>query len=251
MDMAWVHLTGSDPSPPHRVLPLGEPSIAVHRKRNLEGVVESFDIVVCAQYSRAQWHMATPNEDLISYRLMPEIAAHSVGIDPRDHCDTAPARLPPHLMIHFDRTKRCALSGSVEEVARALASDILSFAENHSANAHCEALAAQHLRACNGAVSISDIAAMLNVSERHLRRRFADVMGISPKAYARRLRLSAAAMAADRCDDPDWADIAAKTGFHDQAHLINEYRDLTGLTPVESFRERNLMSDFSKTALTG
>ncbi len=31
---------------------------------------------------------------------------------------------------------------------------------------------------------------------------------------------------------PDWANVAASSGYYDQAHLIAEFRDLVGLTPT-------------------
>jgi AraC-like DNA-binding protein len=40
-------------------------------------------------------------------------------------------------------------------------------------------------------------------------------------------------MAATSCD---WARIAADAGYHDQAHLIADFRQLIGLTPGAFFR---------------
>jgi AraC-like DNA-binding protein len=36
----------------------------------------------------------------------------------------------------------------------------------------------------------------------------------------------------------DWAEVAAEYGYTDQAHLIHDFRDLTGITPT-AFRPRS------------
>ena len=33
-------------------------------------------------------------------------------------------------------------------------------------------------------------------------------------------------------DATEWAEVATRHGFFDQAHLINDFRDLTGVTPA-------------------
>lgn len=70
------------------------------------------------------------------------------------------------------------------------------------------------------------------MTTRSLARRFAALVGLSPKRFARvrrcqrLLRVAAGAGAA-----PDWARLAAECGYHDQAHLIHEFRELAGSTP--------------------
>jgi transcriptional regulator GlxA family with amidase domain len=88
----------------------------------------------------------------------------------------------------------------------------------------------------------------LNVSDRHLRRAFRDAVGCGPKTYARRARLSAAAIAADALDNPDWAAIAAEAGYHDQQHMIGEFTELVGLSPARAHAERKAQSVFSNTS---
>lgn len=83
-----------------------------------------------------------------------------------------------------------------------------------------------------GTARIADIAAELDWSRKHLARRFAAEVGHRPKAVARIMRVTHA-MDIGLAARPDWADIAVAAGFSDQAHMIREFRDLTGYTPGE------------------
>ena len=73
---------------------------------------------------------------------------------------------------------------------------------------------------------VSDLAAEVDVSERHFRRVFTAVTGLSPKAYQRieRFRLTFHALS-----DPAGADGLPE--FYDQAHMINDFRSFTGYAP--------------------
>ncbi len=69
----------------------------------------------------------------------------------------------------------------------------------------------------------------LGVSERQLRRRFADAVGYGPKTLARVLRFQRFLALAPG----DLASLAFAAGYADQAHLTRECRRLAGRTPLE------------------
>ncbi|HUB07167.1 MAG TPA: helix-turn-helix domain-containing protein [Myxococcales bacterium] len=78
---------------------------------------------------------------------------------------------------------------------------------------------------------VSRVAAGLRVSERHLRRVFREALGLGPKTFARLARFRRALDAAREDDGAGWASIAAAAGYYDQAHLIAEFRAISGATP--------------------
>jgi transcriptional regulator GlxA family with amidase domain len=81
--------------------------------------------------------------------------------------------------------------------------------------------------------SVTDLAPALAVSERQLRRRFDQAVGYGPKTMQRILRFRRALgqlAAAPR--STDLADLAARTGYADQAHLTRETTRLAGLPPA-------------------
>jgi AraC-like DNA-binding protein len=89
----------------------------------------------------------------------------------------------------------------------------------------------------DSSVSVSDLAIRLDVSERHLSRRFLASFGTSPKRFARIARFGAAVRTGRRIG---WAETAAACGFSDQAHMVNEFSTMAGMAPNTLFRATSL-----------
>lgn len=85
--------------------------------------------------------------------------------------------------------------------------------------------------------NVSVVAHQLGISERHLRRMFHDTVGLSPKSYAKLVRFHRALEQARAHEAPNWATIAASAGYYDQAHLISDFRAITGATPRALMKE--------------
>jgi hypothetical protein len=77
---------------------------------------------------------------------------------------------------------------------------------------------------------------VVGLSERQLRRRFQVAVGLSPKAYARVVRLHRAMALARAAGVPDWAEIAVRAGYYDQPHLLAEFRRAVGMSCVRFFQ---------------
>ena len=78
---------------------------------------------------------------------------------------------------------------------------------------------------------VRDAAARLGVSERRMEQLFREHVGLSPKTWHRLARFHACVRLLRQPHPPAWAELAAAAGFHDQAHLVNEFRAICGLTP--------------------
>ncbi|MGW6539124.1 helix-turn-helix domain-containing protein [Streptomyces sp. NPDC055051] len=90
----------------------------------------------------------------------------------------------------------------------------------------------RRLVAARGRVQVGAVAAELGWSRRHLTERFRGEVGLSPKTFARVLRFEHAHELAAVGDPLPWGDVAARTGYADQAHLVREWREFTGRTPT-------------------
>lgn len=95
----------------------------------------------------------------------------------------------------------------------------------------------QQLCATHGRVPVGGLAAELGWSRKRLVERFREQIGLPPKAVAQLLRFEHARELGERPDRPSWAEIAFECGYYDQSHLINDFRAVTGRTPVTFFQD--------------
>jgi AraC-like DNA-binding protein len=84
-----------------------------------------------------------------------------------------------------------------------------------------------------GAIPVAALADRLGWSRRHLSATLRRETGLRPKTLARVLRFERAFGLLDRAGQTGWAAVAAQCGYADQAHLIREFREFAGATPVE------------------
>ena len=100
---------------------------------------------------------------------------------------------------------------------------------------------------------VADLARLLEVGERRLRRRFAATVGYGPKTLQRVLRLQGLLALAGRSRGASLAALAAEAGYADQAHMSRELRLLTGRSPstlLEGSASTLELSDLFKTEAT-
>jgi AraC-like DNA-binding protein len=90
----------------------------------------------------------------------------------------------------------------------------------------------ERILASRGQVRVGDLAAEVGWSQRHLATRFGDSLGLSPKRMARLARFDHAKALLAGPGTRGLADVAARAGYYDQAHLTNDVREYSGLSPT-------------------
>ncbi|HEX7868348.1 MAG TPA: helix-turn-helix transcriptional regulator [Variovorax sp.] len=93
--------------------------------------------------------------------------------------------------------------------------------------------AARLIAASGGRRPLREVAAAVGIGERRLQQLFQAHVGLSPRAWSRLARLHDCLRALRLQPSPAWADVALDGGFYDQSHLVNEFRALCGVTPIE------------------
>ncbi|GAB3810207.1 hypothetical protein GCM10027605_47570 [Micromonospora zhanjiangensis] len=90
--------------------------------------------------------------------------------------------------------------------------------------------------------TVAEVEDRLGWTRRRLASRFGDRVGITPKRFARVRRfqrlLGAVTTDARHGLAPDWARLAAEHGYHDQAHMIHDFRAFAGFSPT-AYRPRS------------
>jgi AraC-like DNA-binding protein len=95
--------------------------------------------------------------------------------------------------------------------------------------------AIEALATVNGSADLEAAARQANLSQRQFRRRCLEESGLTPKHLCRVLRFRHACCIAGQVDRVNWSEIALEAEYFDQAHLIRDFRQFTGHTPMAVF----------------
>lgn len=224
VDSYWRFRLGADATEPatHLIVPDATTSLSVGVGRDAAS-----PLLMAGPARRAHVTQVYPGVTYAGVRLRPEAAALLLAVDGpflrgRLQPVSPPARPPPGLvdvLIDFARFGETAsLDGLLARLAEGLRPDA------------AVAQVAARLVADAGKGQIAALAQGAGISERHLRRRFFDATGMTPKEFAgvRRLR-EACILAVDQ--RRTWAEAAAATDYADQAHLSRNVREAFAQTP--------------------
>jgi AraC-like DNA-binding protein len=81
--------------------------------------------------------------------------------------------------------------------------------------------------------TVDELALRTGIGKRSLQRLFSEYVGASPKWVIRRYRLHEALERLQQGVEVNSAAMAADLGYFDQAHLINDFKSIVGMTPAQ------------------
>lgn len=87
----------------------------------------------------------------------------------------------------------------------------------------------------DGQCTVDDLAQAAGVSARQLDRLMLAHVGVTPKLFLRMLRFRKAIPLHEQ--QQSWANIAAECGYHDQSHLVREFKQFAGESPTVTTSE--------------
>ena len=94
----------------------------------------------------------------------------------------------------------------------------------------------------NGQISIHELSQQTRVNRRQLERKFAAVIGLSPKRLSKTIRLQAVFKMLLNKQYKNLTDLAYEGDYYDQAHFVKDFKELTGFTPKEFYKDNLKMS---------
>lgn len=87
-----------------------------------------------------------------------------------------------------------------------------------------------------GLMRVEQVTERSGLAMRTLQRLFNEYVGVGPKWVINRYRLHEAVERLEHGQPVDWADFAVALGYFDQAHVIRDFKAMTGRTPAQYAR---------------
>lgn len=116
---------------------------------------------------------------------------------------------------------------------------VLGLVKRQKKSSHLIDTAFKYMSRYNGYISLDMLAKEACLSTKQLERKYKERTGVNPKLYARINRFDKAFRFKNTYPHYDWLRIAIECGYHDYQHLVKEYKDFTGLTPVAFHQQEN------------
>jgi AraC-like DNA-binding protein len=205
----------------HRVPPDGCLDIVYDRSNGLRAI---------GTMTREQRFHFPKGAHLAGVRFRPGMAGRFLGVSPAELTDTSTPLedLWPRRARQLERQLDDARS--IQDAMRILlgslpAPDALTPLQQ----------AIESLSATNGNADLDVVARQANLSPRQFRRRCLEESGLTPKRLCRVLRFRHACRIAGEVDRLDWPAIALEAEYFDQSHLIRDFQEFTGHTPMAVF----------------
>jgi AraC-like DNA-binding protein len=125
---------------------------------------------------------------------------------------------------------------SAEEMAAAAAAYLMQHLPARDSNTERATALVEMILSDPAILSVEGLSRRTGQSVRSLQRIFREYVGASPKWVIRRFRLHELLERFHSGEEVDGAQLALELGYADQAHLINDFRKLAGVTPTEYLR---------------
>lgn len=116
-------------------------------------------------------------------------------------------------------------------------SKVSRFAACQDSKASIEHYIRKRIYETNGQVSIREISQETGYSECYVRRAFRTIHGISPKAFEQIVRFQNALDEMAHHKELGIFELAQKSGYFDQSHMVKEFHKFAGLTPEQYLQE--------------
>ncbi|MGB0034939.1 MAG: helix-turn-helix domain-containing protein [Candidatus Acidiferrales bacterium] len=221
----WCHRT-ADREPAHRVLPDGCMDIIFEKSPNKVGAAA---LRIVGAMTRAQSFVIPPQHVTFGVRFHPAMAARMLRVAGKEIVDG---------ILTLEDVWGAAVARRLHEQLEECTSPVEFIAQLENALGEPPApdpieKSVAWLVQSRGQVPVEELADAASLSPRQFRRVCFERAGLTPKHLARILRFHNAAMHAVAPRRNDWAQLALDCGYYDQAHFINEFREFTGVAPVE------------------
>lgn len=93
-------------------------------------------------------------------------------------------------------------------------------------------------------IGVNKLADSACLSRKQYERIFKEFVGISPKQFLKTVRFQYSLYLQQHQKAENMSDLAFQSGYYDQAHMTNEYKEFSGLSPKQYFSGCDAVSDY-------
>lgn len=136
------------------------------------------------------------------------------------------------------REQLCSVGEPIERF-RLLERALLKRLANHPGHHRAVRVGLSVLKRTHGRAKIGNIARALDLSQRRFSEVFAVEVGLTPKLFGRLQRFQHAIASSRNATKVDWGQLAVECGYFDQAHLIHEFVEFSGVSPGDYWQRQN------------
>ncbi|WP_368310740.1 helix-turn-helix domain-containing protein [Luteibacter sp. CQ10] len=215
----------------HVVLPDGRMDLILAFRSDDGGGLSRANVLIVGPARRWADVPVAIGDRFLGVRFRPGWGGPCLGVDPASLQDRALAGHEAEAVLGAD--------GGAIHAARtpsALMTALSDIAHRRAASAHAPVATVRRaltvIQAAGGRLRLDEVARLVGVPERTLRRQLTLAVGLSFKAFSSVLRFQRAMrLLTDGPAPLDPADAAIESGYSDQAHMIREFRRHGGFTP--------------------
>lgn len=227
-----------------KIVPDGYPEIILHYgapyEINLDGSWK--DQATCLLAGQIRQHFFLRNtgvSGMVGIKLQPAALTHLFNIDQSGLTGK---------VVDLPESIRRVLSPAISslhsdlDMARVCSALDLAFSKLTAQGPESDEISASVslLLERKGNIGVNELTEAVNCGERKLERLFKRFIGLSPKFYARIIRLSYIFELMQE-GNKNWSDLVYDSGFYDQSHFIKNFKEFTGEDPSSyGFDERNM-----------
>lgn len=139
--------------------------------------------------------------------------------------------------------ERLATTSSALERFRLLESALRSRIQVPLEHHPAVSLALDGFRASHSHPLVRKLAREAGLSDRRFIDIFRSEVGLNPKLFSRIERFQELLLNVHRCPEPEWEQLALQYGYFDQSHLIRDFHEFSGFSPVDYLRRLKDLRD--------
>ena len=243
-----IEYEGSAEAPVEPVLPDGCPEIVFNLGDRFQRIPTYGDVetqasaIVSGQIRKRILIRPTGRVKLFGIRFLPHAAAGFLGVAMSSLTDQV---VPLESVVggfSGELESRIA-EGSTFEERVAVVEAALGYRRSNGDLSIVAGLT-QVISDSGGCLSVQELVDRTGIGERRMERMFDKYVGLSPKVFSRIVRFRGVVRSIEAADSFGMLDAALSFGYYDQAHMIHEFNELAGTSPLGYFQQTHRLSEF-------